>query len=105
MAQELTKREKIIKFLMKLSPRTREAVLLEIMEIKAARKNLNSVNISSTQRKVVSKRDLLELLKAETSKFDICSNIYIGQIKEVAVPQEECNWTLVISGGNKEETA
>ena len=55
-------------------------------------------------RKVISKKDLLELFKAEAHKLDICKTIYIGPIKEIPTDEDGCNWKLLISGGGEYET-
>ena len=55
-------------------------------------------------RAFITRKELLELLKSEARKFDICKSIYIGPIKEKPIDTDGCNWLLHISGGEEYET-
>lgn len=53
-------------------------------------------------REIISRKDLLDIFKAEAKKFDICTGIYIGPIKSKAPDKNGCNWILSIGGGEKD---
>ena len=55
------------------------------------------------KRTLKSKQELLQIIKHEVAKLNVCSGIYIGPIKSQIPDVTGCNWRLALSGGEKKQ--
>lgn len=55
------------------------------------------------KRILKSEQELLEIVKHELAKLNVCSGIYIGPIKAQKLDETGCNWRLALSCGEKEQ--
>ena len=51
-------------------------------------------------KEVISRVELLELIKNEAKKFDLCEGIYIGPVKAQILDELGSNWVLKIDFGD-----